>query len=108
MSGKDSLGHMLFHVPDASCPIIGTGGEIVAERRELHVPNRILMAVVNDHAGACLDRPASHGAVLGPRDDELVVEADANGVDRPAVADQIEFTLLLDDLALFLVIRSQI
>ena len=80
----------------------------MTERCELHVPNRILVAVVNDHAGACLDRPASHGAVLGPRDDELVVEADANGVDRPAVADQIEFTLLLDDLALFLVIRSQI
>ena len=83
---EDSKWRMVSLVPDASRAVIGTRGEVMPKRSELDVPDWELVAVVDDHARASLDRPSAHSAVLRARQQELVIKADAHSEDRSIVA----------------------
>ena len=107
VTGKDAHRAVVLLVPDAGGAVIRAGCEVVAKGSELDVPDGELVAVIDNHAGARLDRPAAHRAVLRAGDEELVVEADADGEYWPAVAHQRELTLLSNDLAL-LCVGSQV
>jgi len=72
----------------------------VTERREFNIPDRELVTVINDHAGACLDRPATNSAVLRAGEQKFVVKTDADSEYCSTVANKRELALLLHNLTL--------
>ena len=57
--------------------------------------------MIHNEAALCLERPAPYGAVLGPRDEILVVDANTHSVNWSLVTNQNKLTLVLDEFALF-------
>lgn len=59
-NGRDVILH-----PDANSSVPTTGGEVVAERTPLDIPNRTFMSFVDDETTPCLERPQADGLVGG-------------------------------------------
>ena len=57
MSGKESQWVVLISGPKTGCPIVRTGGKIIAVRTELHVPNGKTVAFIGTHVIPRQQRP---------------------------------------------------
>lgn len=53
MPREDSDGQVVLHSPKLGCPVVGAGSEVVAERRELHLPDWEVVPLV-DHKESSL------------------------------------------------------
>ena len=69
--------------PEPRCPVVATGGEVVAERRELNVPDGEDVTRVADQTGPGLEAPQPHRPVLATRQQHRLVRVKAHRVHRP-------------------------
>lgn len=80
MTHEDANRGMALHVPHTGGPIATRRSEIVAKGTEFHIPNCKLVAQINYETRTRKQRPLSDGVVTGTRDQILVVDGDAGGV----------------------------
>lgn len=72
---KYSQGLIILQNPELGGPVGRTGDEVASERRELDVPHRIVVAIVNHERAFGLKAPSSNSVVIGTAEKMLI----ANG-----------------------------
>ena len=72
LSSKYPQGLVILQDPEFGGPVGCAGNEVASERRELDVPNRIVMAIVNHQRPICLKAPSPDGVVIRPAQQMLI------------------------------------
>lgn len=65
VTSKNALLTDVIRDPETSRAVRSTGDEIMTERPKAHVPDRAIMALVDDNAGPSIERPQSDRLVCG-------------------------------------------